>query len=274
MSRSGSESWIQVEVGEETVELYYLLDVMNMAQVPVEPEAPIVFDLPSSAQSATVLAGSAPDTRVDGRRVELPGPFQPGSTPLRVGVQPVSFGQQPRDLTAVPGRPRVVAGVCGEVGRDGHRVRPDLSPWRDEPGGIGRRHVSACLGPAYPDGRSAVVRADRAASPQLGAVDDGIGPGCRDSRAWDLGSGGTGGLDGGRTEPAGRRGQEGEAVHRPREGRASARRGKIGSTKYSSRRRELIAALEQVYRELDEAPTAAVLQSARMVPSGSPAPGL
>ena len=89
----GNESWIQIELGEETVEVYYLLDVLNMAQVPVEPEEPIVFDVPPGAEAATVLPGLSPRTIAEGSRVELPGPFPPGTTPLRVGyVLPYTSG--------------------------------------------------------------------------------------------------------------------------------------------------------------------------------------
>ena len=80
----GGQSAFQVVLGEETVEVYYLLDVLNMSSTPVAPVDPITFDLPSGAQGTTVLSGSAPGTAVDGPRVDLPGPFQPGITPLRV----------------------------------------------------------------------------------------------------------------------------------------------------------------------------------------------
>jgi hypothetical protein len=80
----GGESFIQVELVEESIEVYYVFDLLNPAQVPVEPPAPIVVDLPSGAQGVTVLPGSSPRTVADGPQVELPGPFDPGSTPLRI----------------------------------------------------------------------------------------------------------------------------------------------------------------------------------------------
>ena len=80
----GGESFVQVELVEESVEVYYFLDVVNPAEAPVEPPAPIAIDLPRGAQGVTVLQGSAPGTAADGPRVELPGPMAPGATPLRV----------------------------------------------------------------------------------------------------------------------------------------------------------------------------------------------
>ena len=68
----GDESWIQVEVIEESVEIYYFLQVVNPGDAPVDPPAPIAFDLPSGAVGTTVLRGASPRALVDGRRVELP----------------------------------------------------------------------------------------------------------------------------------------------------------------------------------------------------------
>ena len=80
----GGESFIQVEIIEESVEVYYIFEVDNPAQVAVEPHEPVVIDLPAGAQGVTVLAGSSPRTVADGPSVELRGPFEPGPTPLRV----------------------------------------------------------------------------------------------------------------------------------------------------------------------------------------------
>ena len=80
----GGESFIQVEIVEESVEVYYVFDVNNPAQVAVEASEPVVMELPPGAQGVTVLPGSSPRTSVDGRGVELAGPFDPGATPLRI----------------------------------------------------------------------------------------------------------------------------------------------------------------------------------------------
>ena len=79
------ESRILVELGEEQVELYYLLDVFNQSPWPIEPEPPFEFRLPPGAQGGTVLQGSTPRALVDGPRVWVQGAFEPGVTPVRVG---------------------------------------------------------------------------------------------------------------------------------------------------------------------------------------------
>ena len=81
----GQDSRIRIALGEETIEVYYLLDVLNVADVPVEPQTPFELRLPAGAQGATVLQGSSPRTIVDGPRAWVSGAFAPGLTPVAVG---------------------------------------------------------------------------------------------------------------------------------------------------------------------------------------------
>ncbi len=78
------ESRILLELGEEQIEVYYLLDVFNQAAWPVEPDPPFEFPLPPGAQAGTVLQGSTPRTLIDGPRVWVQGAFEPGVTPVQV----------------------------------------------------------------------------------------------------------------------------------------------------------------------------------------------
>ena len=79
------ESRIHIELGEEQIELYYLLDVFNQSPWPVEPDPPFEFRLPPGALGGSVMQGSTPRTLVDGPRVWVQGAFEPGVTPVRVG---------------------------------------------------------------------------------------------------------------------------------------------------------------------------------------------
>ena len=89
----GQDSRILIELGEETIEVYYLLDVLNVAEGPVAPQMPFELTLPSGAQAGTVLQGSTPRTIVDGSRVSVSGAFGPGITPVSVGyILPYSSG--------------------------------------------------------------------------------------------------------------------------------------------------------------------------------------
>jgi hypothetical protein len=77
----GGESRIVIEPdGEERARVYYLLDISNTAQVPVNPPAPFRFDVPTSALGTSIMEGSSPQASVNGRRVQVQGPFAPGNT--------------------------------------------------------------------------------------------------------------------------------------------------------------------------------------------------
>jgi len=74
----GGQTRIIIEPADETVSVYYLLDVVNNAQTPVNPSAEFAFDLPSGATGATILDGSSAKATVAGTNVRVAGPFPPG----------------------------------------------------------------------------------------------------------------------------------------------------------------------------------------------------
>lgn len=82
----GGQSRIIMQPGDETVALYYLLEILNKASVPVNPATPFAFDLPPGATGTGILQGSSPLATVDGLRVIVNGPFPPGSTLVQVGT--------------------------------------------------------------------------------------------------------------------------------------------------------------------------------------------
>lgn len=83
----GGESRFIVERGDEALNVFYVLEILNTARAPVSPPAPLVFDLPSGAVSASLLPGSTPQATVSGSRVTVTGPFAPGVTPLQIGYE-------------------------------------------------------------------------------------------------------------------------------------------------------------------------------------------
>ena len=262
----GNESWIQIELGEETVEVYYLLDVLNMAQVPVEPEEPIVFDVPPGAEAATVLPGSSPRTIAEGSRVELPGPFPPGTTPLRVGyVLPYTSGSLavsqrfPANLEALV----MMVEKWGTMDVASAQIsrRGDLSA--EESGGApyllaggplivaGEPLAFELTGLPHhnrmPTNLALVVAFVMLASGTWGAFSPassaGAGPAAKRRRAAET-----------RKERL-----FADLVKVERQRRA----GKIGSTKHSTRRQELLTALERVYQDLDD-PSDAITSSTNL----------
>jgi hypothetical protein len=68
------------EMGDEALNVFALLDIVNSASGPVQPSSPVVFDLPEAALGAGTLEGSSSQAVVAGKQVRVSGPFAPGST--------------------------------------------------------------------------------------------------------------------------------------------------------------------------------------------------
>lgn len=77
------DSRIQIEFDDDTLEVFYLFDLVNPSSSPVMPKAELVFELPEGAQQAAALEGSSAQGTVRGRAVSITGPIAPGSTPIR-----------------------------------------------------------------------------------------------------------------------------------------------------------------------------------------------
>ena len=260
----GPDSRIAVELGEETVTVFYYLDVLNRGDAPVDPGEPVRLALPAGAQGTTALGDSAPGTRVEGNVVTLAGPFAAGVTPMRVAFVLAYSGDRlaisqplPADLEAL----LLVVEKRGEMNLASDQIsrRADMGP--DAIGGDTTYIFAA--GPRLPAGTPMAFeisglphhgRAPSTAALALAAV-------LLLAGAW--------GAAGGADDEAGReRRRRLEArkdklfadlvtVERQRSG------GRIGATKYASRRATLVAALEGVYRELDADVVPVVLSPSR-----------
>ena len=265
----GGESFVQVELVEESVEVYYYLELVNPAQVPVEPPVPIVLELPAGAQGVTVLQGSSPRTVVDGLRVEVTGPFDPGVTRLRTAYILLYSGDTlnieqafPVDLESV----LLSVEQWGEVDFVSPQIVRRIEVPAEAPGGT---DYVLGAGPRVGVGDELAVKLTglphRSTTPTtltLGVALLILG----------VGTWGAVGLTG--------KDQAGDGRERLRVRREQLfrdlvtierqhRGGKIGGTKYASRRSELFAALETVYRQLDETQSPLVLGPSRVAAGGS-----
>lgn len=83
----GPESRVIVELGEDGLTVFYLLDVLNTARTPVDIGGPLIFDLPQGARGVTILQDSSPQGSANGPRLIVTGPFQPGSTPIQAAYE-------------------------------------------------------------------------------------------------------------------------------------------------------------------------------------------
>jgi hypothetical protein len=106
----GSNSRIAAEFSDDTLQIFYLFEIVNRSQQPVALEAPLVFDMPADAESTTVLESSTKQASAQGKRVTVRGPFAPGVTPVEMAYRLDSFGPEltieqrlplPLDMVAV-----------------------------------------------------------------------------------------------------------------------------------------------------------------------------
>jgi hypothetical protein len=76
----GEQSRFVVEIGDEALNVFCILQIVNTARVPVEPVQPLVFESAPNGGNVTLLNGSSPRAAAKERRVEVAGPFPPGTT--------------------------------------------------------------------------------------------------------------------------------------------------------------------------------------------------
>ncbi|HET7695515.1 MAG TPA: hypothetical protein VFK57_07400 [Vicinamibacterales bacterium] len=76
----GEQSRFVIESGDDALNVFYIVQIVNSSGRPVDGGGPIVFDLPSGAVGAGVLQDSAPNVVAAGSRVTVNGPFAPGNT--------------------------------------------------------------------------------------------------------------------------------------------------------------------------------------------------
>jgi hypothetical protein len=81
----GPQSRFVFELGDEALNVFMLLEVVNGTKTPVQPAHALVMDLPAESQGAGVMEGSAPNAVVQGKQLVINGPFAPGSTLIQAG---------------------------------------------------------------------------------------------------------------------------------------------------------------------------------------------
>jgi hypothetical protein len=82
----GGQSRFIFQPAEESVDVFYLLDILNKSTAPVNPPEPFTFDMPTGATGTGIMEGSSPLASVSGVHVTVTGPFPPGTTEVQVGT--------------------------------------------------------------------------------------------------------------------------------------------------------------------------------------------
>ena len=81
----GPNSRMLMEFRDDALQMFYVLDILNSARTRVDIGGPLIINLPEGAGGAGVLEGSSPTATVAGDRLTVTGPFAPGITSVQVG---------------------------------------------------------------------------------------------------------------------------------------------------------------------------------------------
>ncbi len=246
----GDQSRFVVEMGDESLSVFYILEVVNTARVPVQPPDPLVFDLPSHAQGAGALQGSGLPATVAGTRVTVPGPFPSGSTLVQFGYSlPISGGTLTLDqpLPVALAQFSLMAQKVG--GMEVHS--PQIAEHRDMP--LQGQVFIVGKGPAVPAGGSIALTFSGLPHQPVWPRNVALG------LAMTMLVGGVWGSLRARTLTAGevdrRRRLDAKRDRLFTELVAIEEQHRTGATspeRYATRRAELVAALENLYAEIDD----------------------
>jgi len=83
----GPNSHVFIVSQDDTLQVFYILEILNNARARVDIGGPLLLDLPTGAGGAAVLQGSSPTATVSGDRLTVTGPFAAGVTSVQVGFQ-------------------------------------------------------------------------------------------------------------------------------------------------------------------------------------------
>jgi len=220
----------------------------------VQPPSEIAFDLPDAAEFASVLEGSSPQAHLAGKRLTVTGPFAPGTTLVQVAytIKPSSG-----DLTIeqkLPAALNQVSVMAQKMG-DMHFASPQIAQHQD----------MTAEGQTYIVGQGPAVQAGQTLTFSFSGVPH--------TPVWPrnlalllavgvLAAGIWGTARAGKATSADEARRRKLQATRERLFAALAeveeqhRAQSIDPAQYMARRRELVAALERVYADMDEAAAA------------------
>ncbi len=90
----GGQSRVIFEFQNDVLTVFYLLDIVNNARTPIDPGGPLDIQLPDGAQSPTLMQGSTTQATARGEVVRVTGPFAPGVTSVQIGFSMPDVGRR------------------------------------------------------------------------------------------------------------------------------------------------------------------------------------
>jgi len=146
----GQQSRFIFEMGDEALNSFAVLEIVNASAAPVQTAQPIVFELPAEARGPGLLEGSTPQASVLNNRIIVRGPFAPGTTSLQFGYSlPISGASLTVEQT-LPLPLAQVSVMAQKVG-DMQLKSPQIAEQRDMP--LQGETFIVGKGPGIPAGR-------------------------------------------------------------------------------------------------------------------------
>jgi hypothetical protein len=245
----GNNTRVLMQFQDDTLQVFYVLEIVNNARTRVDIGGPLIIDLPPGAGGAAVLPGSSPSAQVMGNRVTVLGPFAAGTTSVQVGFQlrydspDIVFSQKwPAALQVVT----VGVQKAGELAASSQQFTK-TSNLTTEDGTV----FIVGNGPALAAGTPLTVsltglpmhsRVPRDVALTMAGIAIGIG-------VW-LAAATRGKSAGARQALTRRRDTLLSEIEQLEQKR---RAGSINQDRYNARRQKVVAELEQIYAELDDA---------------------
>jgi hypothetical protein len=232
-----SQSYIAIEPADESIEVFYLLNISNPSRTPVNPPSIFMFDTPADAQGTTIMEGSAPQATANGTRIRVQGPL------------PVSSSGAVEIKQTFPASMEHLAVMVKKQG-DVKLSSPQIDRQQDMPGG-GEMYIAAAGDKPIAAGQPitlavsglphhSIVPRWTALTLALGIALAGVWAARKPVDPKDRGSE--------RKQLIARREKLFQDLLRLEH---DQRRGKVDQSKYAARREELLAGLEHVYGALD-----------------------
>jgi hypothetical protein len=246
----GGNSRVLMQFDSDSLQVYYVLEIVNNARARVDVGAPLVLDLPPGASGPTSLEGSSKAAILSGNRLTITGPFDAGTTPVQIAFrQAYDGGTWTLEQRWPAGFEQVTVGV-EKVGAL-TMSSPQL-PTTSEVTADGGSVFVLGRGPALAAGQplSVTLTGLPYESHTARVVALGLAAGLLALGAWLGFSKGSG--DTSRQALTNRREallQELEQVD------AKRRDGSMSADRHAARRQRLLQELEQVYGELDQTTT-------------------
>jgi hypothetical protein len=244
----GGDSRIVLEPGEETISVFYILEIMNTARAPVNPPTPFLFDVPKASVSTAILQGSSPLATSSGNHIRIGGPFPSGKTVVQIGLDlPLSDGTV--DFTQTfPATLESFAVIAKKAG-DMKLSSPQIAQQQDT--AVEGTPVIIGAGGTVPAGHpfslSVAGLPHHPGAPRRIAL--GLAAAVAIAGVWASTR---------REDPTSRAGERKRLIARREKLfqdllrlEHDQRRGRIEARRFSARREELLASLEQVYSALD-----------------------